>query len=79
MNDAFSYKSKETIAYLSEYFYTIFLSQLLSWFNKFLQVALAKLLYNVVVIFTLHNINKTHDIWVLKCLHNFDLLKKGFY
>lgn len=77
MYDTFPDQSKKTIANLSENINGVALLKLYSGFHKFSNVAIAKLLNDIVVFATFHNINETNDVRVVKGLHYFDLFEEG--
>ena len=65
MYDTFPDQSKKTIANLSENINGIALLELYSGFHELSNVAITKLLNDVVVFATFHNINETDDVGVV--------------
>ena len=77
MDDAFFHESEETVCNLFDDIDSLFLFDRSFFFDKFLQIAIADLLDNVVIIAALHNFIHGHDILGLDLLQNLNLFKQS--
>lgn len=77
MHDTLSYEDQKSIYDLSEHIYRLFFWELFTRFHKARYISITKLLNNIIVFATLHDIYKPDDVRVFYRFHDFYLLKKS--
>lgn len=79
MYDTLPDEGHEAITDLCEHIDTIFLIHLSAGFHDFGDVAIAKLLDDVVVFAAFHDVDELDDVGVMHGLHDFYLLEEGAF
>ncbi len=79
MYDSLTNKGEEAVTDLCEHINAVVLLHLLVGFHEFRDVAITKLLDNIVVFATFHDVNEADDVRVVHWLHDFYLLEKGAF